>query len=360
MLETLIPRIRCAACKSALKAEIFHPGTDGHILDGVLTCVHCSAWYPIEDGVLSLTVPALRDPQRYRAFCLRFEAELQALELKPDAAVFDSGGDPAYTAQREQREHSDWFASNADLSYTDFAHTPFWRSVDAIAFRRWQALPAEGDWILDIGCANGRSTFQIARAGITVVGFDISEVMVRDAAQLARARGLHPWTSFLVADADSLPFHDDQFDAALTYGVVHHLPDPARACAEIHRALRVGGCFFACENNRSVLRPLFDWLMEKFPLWNEKAGAEPLISEGMVREWHAGLPVSIRLWWAVYLPPHVFNALGYRVAYRLMKSTNLLCGMIPGFRKAAGLIFWEIRKCARREGGDNPASQVGP
>ena len=80
----------------------------------------------------------------------------------------------------------------------------------------------------------------------------------------------------------------------------------------------------------------------------------------MVREWHAGLPVSIRLWWTVYLPPHVFNALGFRVAYWLMKGTNALCGIVPGFRKAAGLIFWEIRKSARNESDEKPAPQAGP
>lgn len=354
MLESLVPRVQCAACHGPLKAEIFHPGTDGHIQDGVLACADCRAWYPIEDEVLSLTVPALRESHRYRAFCQRFAEELRAIALEPDAAALNDCNDPTYTAQREQREHSDWFASNTDLSYADFAHTPFWRAVDAIAFRRWRDLPAEGDWLLDIGCANGRSTFQIARPGITVAGFDISEVMVREAALLSRARGLHPWTTFLVADADSLPFRDEQFNAALTYGVVHHLPDPARACAEIHRVLEVGGCFFACENNRSALRPLFDWLMEKFPLWNEKAGAEPLISEAMVRAWHEGLPVSIHLWWTVYLPPHLFNALGFRLACWVMKGTNALGDIVPGFRKAAGLIFWEIRKTSRRARAAQP------
>jgi ubiquinone/menaquinone biosynthesis C-methylase UbiE len=198
--------------------------------------------------------------------------------------------------------------------------------------------------VLDVGCANGRGTFQMARLGITVVGFDISEAMVRDAVRMAKANGLHAWTSFLVADADRLPFVDDRWDYAMTYGVLHHLPNPKLSCTEIQRILKVQGLFLACENNDSVLRPMFDWLMRISLLWNEKAGAEPLISDVMMHEWHIGLPVYIRAWRRVYLPPHLFNVLGFAAARWLMKITDAAGNSLPGIRSAAGLIFWEIRK----------------
>jgi SAM-dependent methyltransferase/uncharacterized protein YbaR (Trm112 family) len=344
MLKTLIQRVRCPACQGALRDHVFVDGAEGHIHDGVLQCQDCNRWYPIDEDVLILTVPELQNPVRYRAFCGPFQQEMASLGLVVDDAVFAPRVDNQYAAQREQREHSDWFASNPELTYNEYAQTPFWRAVDELTFRRWSHMAADGDWVLDVGCANGRSTFRVARPGITVVGFDISEAMVRDAVRIANAHGLHGWTSFLVADADRLPFVDNQWDCAMTYGVLHHLPNPKASCAEIQRILKMHGLFLACENNDSVLRPVFDWLMRIFPLWDEKAGAEPLISDGMMHEWHIGWPVSIRARRRAYLPPHLFNLLGLGAACWLMKVTDAVGNSLPGIRNAAGLIFWEIRK----------------
>ncbi len=348
MLKALVPRVRCPRCQGDLDAHAFREGSDDHIQDGVLKCRECGCWYPVDEEVLVLTVPELQDPARYSSFCSRFQEVLGSLGLGNDVTVFANGKSSSYEAQLTQREHSDWFAANPDLTYSEYAQKPFWRAVDELTFRRWSALPAEGDWVLDVGCANGRSTFRLARPGITVVGLDISEVMVRDAVRIANGQGLHAWTSFLVADADAFPFADEQFNCAMTYGVLHHLPNPMKSCAEIHRILKVNGLFLAVENNESFLRPVFDCLMRVFPLWNEKAGAEPLISEEKMRTWHVGLWVSIRLWYRVYLPPHVFNAMGFRASYWLMKVSDSVGNSLPWFRKAAGLNFWEIRKISAK------------
>ena len=44
-----------------------------------------------------------------------------------------------------------------------------------------------------------------------------------------------------VADAESLPFGDGEFDLVYSWGVIHHTPDTERALAEIRRVLRPGG-----------------------------------------------------------------------------------------------------------------------
>jgi SAM-dependent methyltransferase len=44
-----------------------------------------------------------------------------------------------------------------------------------------------------------------------------------------------------VADAEHLPFDDDRFDIAYSWGVLHHSPDTQRALAEAYRVLRPGG-----------------------------------------------------------------------------------------------------------------------
>jgi ubiquinone/menaquinone biosynthesis C-methylase UbiE len=160
--------------------------------------------------------------------------------------------------------------------------TPFWRAADRLAFAKWAELTRRDAWLLDIGSAGGRSSFQWTDFVEHVVGFDISK-MIQRAIGRARAAGLAERATFLVADADRIPVKDAAFDYACTYGVLHHVPSPDQTLAEVARLLRPGGIFFASENNKSAFRGLFDVMMKLVPLWTELAGEEPVISAEMVQ-----------------------------------------------------------------------------
>ena len=123
---------------------------------------------------------------------------------------------------------------------------------------------------------------------------DISKKMLVRAIRRAEAAGMTDRTSFLVSDGNSLPFEDGSFDCTCTYGVLHHLPDPARSCLDLIRVLKRGGTFLASENNESAFRTVFDAMMRWRPLWNELAGKEPLISRSMMESWLSRLPVERR------------------------------------------------------------------
>ena len=156
-------------------------------------------------------------------------------------------------------------------SYCDYETTPFWTAADRAAFGRWREQIEPGAWLLDIGCANGRSAFRLIESGVTVVGFDISKKMVRHAIERAKRESRQRVTTFLVADGNAPPFVQSSFDYALTYGVLHHLPNPAVACRQIQRILKPGGTYFGSENNKSIFRGIFDLLMRFVPLWTEEA-----------------------------------------------------------------------------------------
>ena len=87
-----------------------------------------------------------------------------------------------------------------------------------------------GDRILDLGAGTGRFSKLAAEVG-TVVAADRSLDM------LERARGKGPF-SRVRADALSLPFRPDAFDATLLVMVVHQLPDLSRALREVARVSR--------------------------------------------------------------------------------------------------------------------------
>jgi SAM-dependent methyltransferase len=96
-----------------------------------------------------------------------------------------------------------------------------------------------GKRVLDVGCGNGYVLSHYARHGAEVDGIDITPTAVRLCQQRFAFLGLHG--QFQEADAEHLPFPDAHFDCVCSMGVLHHVPDPPRAVAEIHRVLKPGG-----------------------------------------------------------------------------------------------------------------------
>jgi SAM-dependent methyltransferase len=96
-----------------------------------------------------------------------------------------------------------------------------------------------GEDVLDLACGSGNVALLAARAGATVTGLDASERLTDVARSRVAAEGLD--ASFVVGDAQALPFHHDAFDAALSVFGVIFAADAQRAFAEIIRVLRPGG-----------------------------------------------------------------------------------------------------------------------
>ncbi|HMH50566.1 MAG TPA: methyltransferase domain-containing protein, partial [Candidatus Acidoferrum sp.] len=100
-----------------------------------------------------------------------------------------------------------------------------------------------GARVVDIGCAVGRFCFTVHDRGHRVIGVDLAEPMVREAAGLARER--HASIAFGAMDAQALALRDGSFDAALMLGsVLSHVPGRRGRLStlrEAHRVLTPGG-----------------------------------------------------------------------------------------------------------------------
>lgn len=113
---------------------------------------------------------------------------------------------------------------------------------------------------LDVGCGTG-AVLELLHARYPskhLTGLDLTPGMI----DVARAKQLDN-VSFVVGDAEALPFEPRSFDAVLCSNSFHHYPHPERFFAEVARVLRPGG--------RLVLRDYTSndvavWLMNNIEL----------------------------------------------------------------------------------------------
>jgi len=127
------------------------------------------------------------------------------------------------------------YDSIADWYQTDRSRT--FGVAEALAIAT--LLPAHSR-ILDVGCGNGVPiTEALVNAGHRVVGLDSSARM------LARFRANLPGTPIVRGDARCLPFADGSLDAAISWGMIFHLPPTGQAAvfASVSRALKPGAPF---------------------------------------------------------------------------------------------------------------------
>jgi SAM-dependent methyltransferase len=95
---------------------------------------------------------------------------------------------------------------------------------------------------LDVGCGGGDVTVELARlaADGVAVGLDVDETKLALARGEALATGLGN-VEFRTEDALAPPTSDEQFDIVYSRFLLSHLPDPARAVANMAARLAPGG-----------------------------------------------------------------------------------------------------------------------
>lgn len=133
---------------------------------------------------------------------------------------------------------------------------------------------------LDLGCAVGRSSFELARHCSEVIGVDYSQAFI-DAANRMKADGVHPASrldegaavtqldvkvdteidrsrvSFEQGDAQFIREDIGQFDLVIACNLICRLPEPMRLLERLPELIKPGGQLF-------ITTP-FTWLKEYTP-----------------------------------------------------------------------------------------------
>jgi ubiquinone/menaquinone biosynthesis C-methylase UbiE len=96
--------------------------------------------------------------------------------------------------------------------------------------------------VLDIACGKGSTAFYLAeKYGCQVVGIDISEELIHEADETCEKKGLTDRVKFMVGNAMDLPFDDNQFDVAISQGILVFVDDKTKTINEASRVIKNGG-----------------------------------------------------------------------------------------------------------------------
>lgn len=113
--------------------------------------------------------------------------------------------------------------------------------------------PDEPRKILDVGTGTARIPILLCQQqpDWRVVAIDLAASMLQIAQRNVIQAQLQQSIRLEDVDAKGLPFSDGEFDAVMSNSIVHHIPEPGPAIAEMVRVLRPGGLLFL----RDLFRP---------------------------------------------------------------------------------------------------------
>lgn len=132
----------------------------------------------------------------------------------------------------------------------------------------WERLPANAEGF-DLGCGSGRWAAQVAPRVGKLHCIDPSSAIEVARRNLARFANV----DFARADAESIPLRDASQDFGYSLGVLHHIPDTARALAQCVAKLKPGAPFLVYLYYRFDNRPAWFRL-----LWRASEAGRAVIS----------------------------------------------------------------------------------
>jgi len=103
--------------------------------------------------------------------------------------------------------------------------------------------------VLEVGCGQGTDAILISKIVRHVVAVDISHMALKIAKILLKRKTNCKNVSFIVCDAEHLPFRKNIFNIVYSKDILHHVSDPMSVILEMKRVVKKRGNVVAVEAN---------------------------------------------------------------------------------------------------------------
>ncbi len=250
-------------CGSSIAIECIRNNHDDCI-EGFLHCKDCRALYPILDGVAVIVDDfasyVSERPKILGKWLVESESTAMKEFLKENASCIKA------TAENRYEEGGVWFLpylamhsarSKGDKHFAKITKQDFqsfYRNVTELVAHRF----AEGGLCLEVGCAVGTITNELAKKTDFVFGVDQSFSFIKEARKRSRVSN----AEFLVANSLLLPFARSKFNLVVSLNMID-LVDPDKLIANIHSLVAINGSVLLTDpydfrDDRGNPRPLYN------------------------------------------------------------------------------------------------------
>jgi ubiquinone/menaquinone biosynthesis C-methylase UbiE len=136
-------------------------------------------------------------------------------------------------------------------SYDEEYAGAFWKQIyDKITWHYIEPYLPEDGVVLDAGGGTGKWAIPIAKKGLKVVIYDISEDMLKIAIKKVEMEGLRERITVKVGDICKIDFPNESFNFVLAEGdPISYCSNPDKAVSEFHRVLKPKGFAVAGVDN---------------------------------------------------------------------------------------------------------------
>jgi ubiquinone/menaquinone biosynthesis C-methylase UbiE len=207
-----------------------------------------------------------------------------------------------------------------------------------------------GKKVLEVGMGAGTDFLQWVRAGASAHGVDLTDESIDNVTHRLNVYDLFA-TKITRADAEKLPFLNNQFDLVYSWGVIHHSPNTEQCLKEIVRVTKPGGTIKVMIYNRHSLFAFYRYLLagllkgrpfssfKKILAHNQESPGTKAYTFKEAKQMCENLPVSII---SMTAPPSQHDLLYYKAKpFRFLAHCAAL---LRGWYKSGWFLMIELKK----------------